>query len=618
MLFTERFLEQVARYSHLPAISDEVSDVSYEELYLRARRAARYIAKAGSEIMVGVGVSKSVDYIVAILAVHLLGRTVVPLDCHYPISRLKQMITSVDLSLCLISSQQKSELTDMLHTYTRVMYIEDVTGTESANDDVGLEVPIEGESPAYVVFTSGTTGKPKPILMPYRALSTLIDWMGKAPEPSGTTLLYAAQGFDVSFQEIYATLCYGDRLLIITEAQKKDLQELTQQLSNGKVTRLFLPTSMLIPFMTFNLQEGRALSDLREVIVAGEQLKVTPIVRKWFKAHPFCRFINHYGPSETHVVMACQLDNEPDGWPDLPPIGQLIAGNEAWLLDERLQPVKPGSAGQLYISGSSLALGYYGMPEQTSKSFTVHPVTQKRMYGTGDICVLNERAQYEYKGRHDRQYKVRGYRVELKEIEVAAMASGLVDDCLIVASKLGLTTSLTLYFTTQKRVQDLSLSLHTHLAAALPEYMLPSFYRKISAIPLNQNGKVDIAKLPPVGGITSQLSSNYVEPQGQLETLVCALTAECIGLDRIGVNDNFMEAGANSFTLISMLAELRHVLGHRFRQTDFFEYPTPRLLCENAQRLKEAPESKKSIVADTKRKLRSAAIQYSGTKKGLI
>lgn len=608
MLFIKRFLDQVDENPHLSAVADQLREITYEQLCSRARQAARVIARISSEVMIGVAVNKSVDYVVSVLAVHLLGRTVIPLDSYCPISRLKQMITSVDLSLCIVSRCQGDKLTDMLQASTRLIYIEDVIGMEDASDNAEFTLSVEDEAPAYVVFTSGTTGKPKPVLMPYRALNTLIDGMAKATESRGTTLLYASQGFDVSFQEIYTTLCYGDRLLIVTDAQKKDLYALTEQLSQERVTRLFLPTSMLIPFVTFSFYEGVTLFDLSEVVVAGEQLKVTPIVRQWFKSHSRCRLINHYGPSETHVVMTYQLDNEPDDWPDLPPLGQLIAGSDAWLLDERLRPVATGCSGQLYISGRSLALGYYGMPELTSKSFIAHPLTQERMYNTGDICVLNERAQYEYKGRHDRQYKVRGYRVELREVEVAVLASGLVDDCLVVASQLGLTTSLILYFTAPERGQDFSLSLHAHLAATLPEYMLPSFYRKIADIPLNQNGKIDTAKLPQVGGVRPRLSSNYVEPQGQLETLVCELAAECFGLDRIGANDNFMEAGANSFTLISMLAELRHVLGHSFRQTDLFEYPTPRLLCGNVQRSKEAPESKKSVASDTKRKLRSAAI----------
>lgn len=606
MLFINRYVNQVHETPQIPAVACEMSEVSYKELYCRARRLAGILAGESSARMIGVVVSKSVEYIVAVLAIHLLGRTVVPLDGNYPVSRLKQMITSLDLSFCLVSHQHGIELTGMLQECTHLLHIEGSIG--SATEETELVVTVGDDTPAYVVFTSGTTGVPKPVLVPYRSLSTLIDWMAKTSGSQGTTLLYAAQGFDVSFQEIYATLCCGDRLLIATDAHKKDLRALIEHLSAGKVTRLFLPTSMLIPLVKFALQEGRTLVDLKQVIVAGEQLKVTPAVRQWFKAHSHCRLINHYGPSETHVVMTCQLEDEPDGWPDLPPIGQVTPGSDAWLFDEQLQPVARGDCGQLHISGRSLALGYYRMPEQTEEKFIIHPLTLERMYNTGDMCVLNEQAQYEYKGRRDRQYKVRGYRVELKEIEAAVTNSGLVDDCLVVALQTNLITSLVLYFAAHESDQDLSLSLHAHLAATLPEYMLPSFYKKIAAIPLTLNGKADTAKLPPISGLRSQLSSSYVAPKGPLQTLVCELAAECFGIDRLGVDDNFMAAGANSFTLMSLLAELRHVLGHSFRQTDLFEYPTPRLLCGIVQSSMQVPEPKVPVVSVTQRKLRSAAI----------
>ncbi|MGZ9739250.1 non-ribosomal peptide synthetase [Pseudomonas sp. GNP012] len=615
MLFINRYLNQVRESPQFPAIADALSEVSYEELFCRARRLAWMLAGESSTGMIGVVVSRSVEYIVSVLAIHLLGRTVVPLDGNYPVIRLKQMITSIDLSLCLVSHQQTIELTGMLQECTHLLHIEDTIG--GATGEAEFMVAADDDTPAYVVFTSGTTGVPKPVLVPYRALSTLIDWMAKAKEPKGTTLLYAAQGFDVSFQEIYATLCYGDRLLIATDAHKKDLRALFDYLAAGKVTRLFLPTSMLIPLVKFGLQEGGTLVDLEQVIVAGEQLKVTPAVRQWFKAHPHCRLINHYGPSETHVVMIYQLEDEPGGWPDLPPIGQVTAGSDAWLFDEQLKPVARGDCGQLYISGRSLALGYFRMPEQTEEKFITHPFTQERMYNTGDMCVLNKQAQYEYKGRRDRQCKLRGYRVELKEIEAAVANSGLVDDCLVVALQTNLITSLVLYFAAHESDQDLSLSLHAHLAATLPEYMLPSFYKKIAAIPLTLNGKADTAKLPPISGLRSQLSSSYVAPRGQLQTLVCELAAECFGIDRLGVDDNFLEAGANSFTLMAFLAELRHVLGHSLRQTDLFEYPTPRLLCGIVQRSKQVPESKVPVVSVTQRKLRSAAIHsVHGKKRG--
>ncbi|WP_071550301.1 non-ribosomal peptide synthetase [Pseudomonas frederiksbergensis] len=618
MLFIQRFVGVSRAFPEVVGVLDSFSEVSCGELFSRAQRLAEVVGAQSSSVMIGVLMEKSVDYIVSILAIHLLGRTVVPLDSSYPVERLRKMITSIDLSLCLVNQQRSIELSRMLDEHTHLLSMEELGAMSVRTSGIKITSEALDESPAYVVFTSGTTGQPKPVMVPYLSLSTLIDWMVEVPGPSGTTLLYAAQGFDVSFQEIYSALCRGDRLLVITDRQKKDLHELTRQLASRAVTRLFLPTSMLIPFVTFNLHDAQALADLREVICAGEQLKITDAVRQWFKTHPQCRLINHYGPAETHVVMEHRLDSEPHGWPDLPPIGQVTLASKAYLLGDQLQPVEPGTVGQLYIAGRSLALGYYGMQMQTAERFVTHPQTHERIYNTGDICVLNEQGLFEYKGRRDRQYKVRGYRVELKEIEATAIDSGLLDDCLVVARQSGLTTSLIMYFTAQDSDQDISLSLHGYLVERLPDYMLPSFYKKIVAIPLTPNGKTDVDKLPQVGGLRSEVSSRYIAPQGELETTLCVLAASCFGLDRIGANDNFIEAGANSITLVTLVAELRYLLAHDFRQTDLFEYPTPRLLCRFYQRsISATGEIDPTIAPVSSWKLRAAVIHgFQGRKRG--
>ncbi|MBD2806913.1 non-ribosomal peptide synthetase [Xenorhabdus sp. ZM] len=618
MHFIQRFLDIYQNHPESLAVIDNSSEISYRELYERANHLASIITLTGTGNMVGVLMEKSIDYIVSILAIHMSGRIVVPLDSSYPIERLKQMITSIDLSLCLVNQQLNIELAKILNEQTSQLCINELPTLKNSRDDE-ITINWQNEIPAYVVFTSGTTGRPKPVVVPYQTLSTLISWMGKTHQPNGTTLLYAAQGFDVSFQEIYSTLCYGDKLLIITDEQKKDLHTLIQLISLRSVTRLFLPTSMLIPFVTFGLHATQQLTDLMQIIVAGEQLKITPAIRQWFKSHPRCQLINHYGPSETHVVMEYQLEGEPDSWPDLPPIGQVIPGNIAYLFDEQFQSVSLGTIGQLYIAGQSLALGYHQMKDQTLEKFVIHPKTQQRMYKTGDLCAQNNKGIFEYKGRCDRQFKIRGYRVDLKEIETTVTDSGLVEDCLVVAKQSDMTTLLILYFTAKSNTHDISLTLHSYLAERLPDYMLPSFYKKVTDIPLTQNGKVDIKRLPIIGGIRSQIPLHYVAPQSKLESTLSDLAATCFGLDKIGVNDNFMDVGANSLTLISFLAELRYMLSHDFRQTELFEFPTIRLLCNHYQQLDNNNKKQLSntIRSSNKRRTRANAIQHiHGKKRG--
>jgi non-ribosomal peptide synthetase component F len=265
MLFIQRFVDFARALPEAPAIVERASKLSYGELYSQAQGLAEVIDSTCSGSMVGVLMDKSVNYIVSILAVHLSGRTVVILDKNYPVERLQQMVNCIDLSLCLLNEQENDELTAMLDQRTHFLRIDKPTASSVGTGRIEITPETLDELPAYVVFTSGTTGQPKPVMVPYRSLSTLIDWMVEAPGHVGTTLLYAAQGFDVSFQEIYSSLCRGDRLLVISDEQKKDLHELTREMVSAAVTRLFLPTSMLIPFATFNLYDSQHTSIVRPV-----------------------------------------------------------------------------------------------------------------------------------------------------------------------------------------------------------------------------------------------------------------------------------------------------------------------------------------------------------------
>ena len=608
MLFIRRFMQQVCSTPHAPAVVEEGLAVTYLELYQRADDLANSIRAKTDGMMVGIIMDKSADYIVSIVAIHLSGRTAVPLDRGYPTERLRQMISAVDLALCLINRSTRALAQTLLEEQILFLCTDPPRSIHAIPVCADHHPVVTGEEAAYVIFTSGTTGRPKPVLVPYRSLTALVSWMVESPQPPGCTLLYAALGFDVSLQEIYSALCQGDRLLIISEAHRRDLHELTARMSAEAVTRLFLPTSMLIPLVTFDLFQQCELPALAQVIVAGEQLKITPAVRQWFQVHPRCQLINHYGPSETHVVMEYRLAGVPADWPDLPPIGHVVPGSTACLLDDDLQPVAPGSPGQLYVGGPCLALGYFGLPEETAERFIRHSGTGESLYSTGDTCVLNAHGLYEYKGRRDQQCKIRGYRVELKEIEAAAVDSGLVDDCLVVARTFGVTTSLILYFTAGDGRQDISLSMHAHLASRLPEYMLPAFYKKIVAIPLTRNGKANTAELPPVGGLRSRLPLTYVAPHGEVEALICAVTADCLGLDRVGATDNFMALGASSITLISLVAELRHALERDLRQTDLFEFPSPRQLSMNCGRTGQGLPIAESTLCSANSRKRAAAI----------
>jgi amino acid adenylation domain-containing protein len=285
---------------------------------------------------------------------------------------------------------------------------------------------------AYVIYTSGSTGKPKGVAMPHRPLVNLLLWQlqESAVGAGAKTLQFTPISFDVSFQEIFSTLAAGGTLVLISEQTRRDPIDLLQLLNHAGIERLFLPYVALQHLAEAATRTAIAPAQLREVITAGEQLRITSAIAHWFEQMPHCTLHNHYGPSESHVVTAFKLSGSPKDWATLPPIGHPIFQAEIHLLDADQRPVADGVAGELYIGGVSLARGYLNRPDLTAERFISHP--QGRLYKTGDLARYLPNGAIEYLGRIDQQVKVRGFRIEPGEVEAVLEQHPAVRESVVI------------------------------------------------------------------------------------------------------------------------------------------------------------------------------------------
>jgi len=563
-LIHELFEKQVARTPVEVAVLHEGRCLTYADLNDRANRLARYLVDRGvrPDDPVGICVGRHPDMVVGLLGILKAGGAYLPLDPNYPQERLQHMLADAAPRIVLTDEQHsgslppsQSEVIEMSRTLVRISGDGDET---RSSEQLGLTP----ENLLYVIYTSGSTGKPKGTAMPHGAMANLIEWHREVfgDATNQRVLQFAALSFDVAFQETFTTLCTGGTLILLDEWVRRDARALAELLRTQRVSRLFLPPLML-QSLAEHLDGASSLPEaLRDVITAGEQLRITDAVRRLFARLPHCRLHNHYGPTESHVVTALTLDGDPGEWPALPTIGRPISNTQIYLLDERRQPVPPGTIGEIYIGGANVARGYLGRPELTAQRFiadTFGSNPHGRLYKTGDLGRCKEDGTLEYLGRNDDQVKIRGFRVELGEVEVQLARHPQVKESAVVAREEKSGERRLVAYVTARTPGRLDVqSLKTHVQASLPEFMHPSAYVVMDEMPVNPNGKLDRRALPAPRSFT-RLQSPVEAPQGEVETLVAGIWKDLLGVEQISRRDNFLALGGHSLLLVRMLERLR-------------------------------------------------------------
>ncbi|NJL53250.1 MAG: amino acid adenylation domain-containing protein [Hydrococcus sp. SU_1_0] len=395
--------------------------------------------------------------------------------------------------------------------------------------------PITPQNLAYVIYTSGSTGKPKGVSLNHRPLVNLLTWQIKISTlpPEAKTLQFTPISFDVSFQEIFSTWGEGGTLVMIDDETRKDAIELLQVLKSQEISRLFLPFVALQNLAEVADNQRTNCHALREVITAGEQLQITPAIANWFSQQPNCTLHNHYGPSESHVVTAYTLTSSPETWQKLPPIGRPIDNSPIYLLNDALQLVPLGVAGELCIVIEDEVRGYIHRPELTAAKFIANPFSSNsnsRLYKTGDLARYLPDGNIEYLGRIDGQVKVRGFRIELGEVEAAlSQCPGVREVAVIVREDVAGDKRLVAYLVVNQALSNNEL--RTWLKQKLPEYMIPTVFVILESLPLTPSGKVDRRFLPIPDASRRDLEASYVPAQTEIEQQIVNIWTEILKLE---------------------------------------------------------------------------------------
>ena len=557
----ELFEEQVARTPDAVGLVYEDVEVSYGELNARANRLAHYLRSLGVApgARVVLCVERSVAMVVGVLAVLKAGGAYVPLDPSYPLDRLRYMLADSAPVAALTHDVALGSVQEVLREgVAAVVDIEADAARWSAAvaDDLG-QGEVRPDDLAYVIYTSGSTGEPKGVLVEHRGVANRLHWMQSSFDlrPGEPVLQKAAFSFDASVWEMFWPLVCGGKLVLAHPEGQKDPAYLTRLIRSEQFANIHFVPSMLQVFLEDENVPG--CTSLRRVFCGGEQLHAS-LIRRLRERLPSVDVYNFYGPTEatvTAMTFACPQGDLPENVP----IGRPMANVRTYILDELLEPVPVGVAGELHIGGVQVARGYFNRPELTAERFVASPfVAGDRLYKTGDVARSLSDGTIEYLGRNDFQVKIRGFRIELGEIESRLSEHELVGEVAVVAREdvSGEKRLVAYYVVAGDAVAIDAEQLRLHLQSTLPEYMVPAAYVALDSLPLTANGKVDRKGLPAPDD-TAYSRTEYEAPQGDVEQTLARIWSEALGVERIGRHDNFFALGGHSLLIVRVIDRMR-------------------------------------------------------------
>ncbi|MGI9309603.1 MAG: amino acid adenylation domain-containing protein, partial [Gammaproteobacteria bacterium] len=561
--------QQAERTPDACAISFGDETLIYRHLNSRANRLARELARhgAGPGKLVGISAERGMETAIGVLAVLKAGAAYVPIDPNYPTERVSYMLNDSQAPVLLTQSAIVEKLGKIDAEIVCLDLFDWSTGDDSNLDSGGASV--------YAIYTSGSTGQPKGVELTQAGLSNLIQWQSAQPglDQAARTLQFASLSFDVSFQELFTTWAQGGTVVLVDEELRRDLPALAKFIATDAIERVYLPYAALQP-----LAESVAVAELqfsvKDVIVAGEQLQITPPIRQMFTALGDARLHNQYGPSETHVVTAYTLDGDPDSWMPLPPIGMPVANTQVYVLDHKQEPVPVGVAGELYLAGIQVAAGYIHRPELSAEKFLVDPFNpDQRMYRTGDRVRFLADGNLEYLGRTDDQVKWRGFRIEPGEIEAQLAEHESVQQAAVLLREdsPGDKRLVAYLIAAPQHTLDTS-AVKVWLKNRVPDYMLPSAFMVLETMPLTPSGKVDRRKLPLPD--YADVVQAYVAPRTPTEEALVHIWADVLGIPQVGVHDDFFELGGHSLLATQLISRVRDTLDVELSLVSLFTHPS--------------------------------------------
>ncbi|NNB91384.1 non-ribosomal peptide synthetase, partial [Corallococcus exiguus] len=565
------FEHQAALRPDAVAVDFGSQRLTYRQLDSQANQLAHALRShgVGPDDLVALCLERSIELVVSLLAILKAGAAYLPLDVDYPAQRLAFMLEDAPPRL-LLSSRALSARLSLPDALPRLLVEEFQPGDWPASPPASA---VTSRNLAYVDFTSGSTGRPKGVAIEHRSVLRLFhgnDFARFGPDES--FLLIAPISFDASTLELWGPLLFGGRLVVFPPQSPSDLKLLRNVIEEHQVTTTFLTAGLFSQVVDL---EPDALKGLRQILTGGDVVSA-PHVRRVVEqlALPVT---NGYGPTESTVFAVCFRVTQPDQVGASVPIGTPIANTQVYLLDDALAPVPLGAPGELFIGGDGLARGYLSRPDLTAERFVPNPFSSApgaRLYRTGDLARWREDGVLEFLGRLDHQVKLRGFRIELAEVEAALAAHPLVRQTVaLVREDVPGDKRLVAYVVAQPD-QSLDVTgLRDFLRERLPEFMRPASIVMLDALPLTANAKVDRKALPVPDG-SAPVRATYEAPRNELEQQLATLCGELLRVERVGVHDDFFELGGHSLLATQLVSRIRTTFGVELPLRDLFEAST--------------------------------------------
>ncbi|MCL5072430.1 MAG: amino acid adenylation domain-containing protein [Actinobacteria bacterium] len=591
----ELFEEQVGKIPNSIALSYGDERVTYKRLNVRANRLAHYLRDEYRKItqreltrdtLIGLCIDRSIEMIVGMLAILKAGGAYLPIDPEYPEERLKFMLDDAGLGLVLVqrSILEKPSFAALTNSTTIFLDVDNIKidGAATTNPK-NINKP---KDLAYVIYTSGSTGRPKGVLIQHQGVCNLAQYVGRRFGICvGTKVLqFASISFDASVYESMGSLLNGGDLHVLSKEELPPYKELSVVLEEKAIGVAMLPPAIL------QAMELRILPNLKTIVSGGDKCTLG-LIEKWGNGR---NFINAYGPTE--ITVCCTMSNCRYGQKTVT-IGKPISNVQVYILDQFMRPVPKRVNGELYVGGVGLARGYLHRPEMTAERFVNNPYTTEedkvtgntKLYKTGDIARWLDDGNLEFIGRADNQVKVRGFRIELEEIELALCRFPGVKQCIVLVTE-DVDKRLIAYYVANKlqagekvkalRTEDL----RKYLGGQLPEYMLPSYFIEVGNIPLTPSGKLNKRALPKPNSENLSLKNMYVVPKTVEEKILAKIWAEVLKIDQVGLYDNFFSLGGDSIMSIQVISRARES-GLYVKPKQLFSNPTIAGLAAEVKRL---------------------------------
>ncbi|NIM12912.1 MAG: amino acid adenylation domain-containing protein [Candidatus Aminicenantes bacterium] len=617
----ELFAHQVERTpDHISVVGEglrlDICHISYQELNTRANQLAGYLIERGvkADSIVGIMLERSIEMVIGIMGILKAGGAYLPIDPDYPQERIDFMLKDSEAQVLVITSTFAGEVEKLRSWEVEKVFLEEILETPASSSqplNLSTSQLLSSSNLAYVIYTSGSTGKPKGVLVEQRSVINRIRWMQKKYPLTGEDIILQKTPFtfDVSVWELFWWAFAGAKIYLLTPGGEKDPGVIADAVENGKVTVMHFVPSMLQVMLEFVEKTGiqPGLKKLKQVFASGEKLGVHQVVK--FKnllfRHNKTKLTNLYGPTEATVDVS-YFDCCPGTTMDIVPIGKPIDNIGLYIMDYagHLQPI--GVPGELSISGVGLARGYLNNPGLTAERFVLAHSSwliadrkEKKVssfgelpmsyelsamncfYRTGDLACWLPDGNIEFLGRIDHQVKIRGYRIELGEIESQLLRHHQIKEALVIAreNEEG-DKSLCAYIVSHLPESSNPLNvteLREFLSNSLPDYMIPAFFMEVKEIPLTVNGKVDRKALLSLG-VSMESGREYAAPESDLEKKMTAIWQQVLGVEKVGIDDNFFDLGGNSFYIIRLASQLKQEFKRDFPVVTLFRYPTVRSL----------------------------------------